>query len=156
METDPDKVSFRVSNLDVVDAYHRGTLHPSQVGSFAYAIPSAANGNCIIVCANMVLPMRWGYLTKFFFLFSETITGVADSLVHTSFPVLCYGAISKIPDIGPGPPHTLDSLTHIDCYMDDVITAVQGVPEQQRQVFMALSGTLIVSSHPLPTKRSTW
>ena len=29
----------------------------------------------------------------------------------------------------------MDSLTHIDCYMGDVITALQGGAEQQREVF---------------------
>ena len=51
---------------------------------------------------------------------------MANNLVHTSIPVLGYEATTKIPKTGPGPPHTLDSLTHIYCYMDDVITAVQG------------------------------
>ena len=81
---------------------------------------------------------------------------VSSDLVRTLLPVPEYRTMVNIPETGMVPPHTLDSLTHIDCYMDDVITAVQGVPEQQRQVFMALFGTLIVSSHPLPTKRSTW
>ena len=34
-----------------------------------------------------------------------------------------------------GPPHTPESLTHIDCYMDDVILVVQGGPDRQHQVF---------------------
>ena len=32
-------------------------------------------------------------------------------------------------------PYTRYSLTHIDCYMDDVISAVQDRPERQHQVF---------------------
>ena len=55
--------------------------------------------------------------------------------MHTSLPVPGYRAITNILDTGPGPPHALDCLTHIDCYMDDVITVVQGRPERQRQVF---------------------
>ena len=35
----------------------------------------------------------------------------------------------------PPPPHALESLNNIDCYMDDVIFAVQGGPEQQHRVF---------------------
>ena len=54
------------------------------------------------------------------------VTDVVNALVHKSPPVMTYGAIATIHETGPGPPHTLDSLTHIDCYMDDVITAVQG------------------------------
>ena len=51
-------------------------------------------------------------------------TDVANSLVNTDLPVLSYDAISKIPATGPGTPHTLESLTHTNCYMDDVISAV--------------------------------
>ena len=68
-------------------------------------------------------------------MFSETLTDVENDLVRTLLPVRGYGAITNIPEIGTGPTHTLDILTHIDCYMDDVLTAVQGGPERQRQVF---------------------
>ena len=79
--------------------------------------------------------MEWVDSPKFFCTFSETLTGVANALVNTDLPVLSYGAISKIPDTGTGPPYTPESLTHIYCYMDDVISAVQGVPDCQHQVF---------------------
>ena len=58
-----------------------------------------------------------------------------NDLVHTSLPVLGYGAITNIAETGPGLPRTLERLTHIDYYMYDMITVVQGGPEQQRQVF---------------------
>ena len=48
-EVNPNKVPVRVSNLDVTDAYHRGTLRPSQVGAFNQVIPLAANNYCIII-----------------------------------------------------------------------------------------------------------
>ena len=35
----------------------------------------------------------------------------------------------------PVPPHTRRSLTHIDCYMDDVISAVHVRTERRHQVF---------------------
>ena len=35
------QVQVQVSKIDVTDACHRGTVKPSQVGAFAYAIPSA-------------------------------------------------------------------------------------------------------------------
>ena len=60
---------------------------------------------------------------------------VANALVHKSLPVPVYGAISTIPENGLGPPYTLDSLTPIDFYMDDVITPVQGGADQQHEVF---------------------
>ena len=33
------------------------------------------------------------------------------------------------------PPHTLDSLTHMDCYMDDIVSEVQVGPGRQHIVF---------------------
>ena len=66
---------------------------------------------------------------KYLCVFSETLTDVANALVHTSLLVPAYGAILAIPETGLGPPLTMDSLTYIDCYMDNVIKAVQGWPE---------------------------
>ena len=60
---------------------------------------------------------------------------MANALVHTDLPVPSYGAISEILATRPGPPHTLKILTHIYFYMDDVISAVQGVPDNQHRVF---------------------
>ena len=39
-EVDPVEGPFRVSKLDVTDAYHRGTLRLSKVGAFTYVVPS--------------------------------------------------------------------------------------------------------------------
>ena len=49
---------------------------------------------------------------------------MANALVHTSLPVLGYITVTKIPETGTGPIQNLDRPTHIDCYMDDVITVV--------------------------------
>ena len=38
-ELDPEKGPVRVSKHDVTDAYHCGTVKPSQVGVFAYVVP---------------------------------------------------------------------------------------------------------------------
>ena len=134
-ESDPDKGPVRVSNMDVIDVYHRGMLQPSQVGDFAYVIPSTDYDDCIIICIGLVLPMGWMDSPKYFCAFSDTLMNVANTLVYTWLPVPGYGVISKIPDTGPVPPYTLDNLTYIECYMDDVITAVQGGLERQRQAF---------------------
>ena len=75
--------------------------------------------------------MGWVESPKFFCTFSETLTDVANALVDTDLPVLSYVAISEIPATGTGDPHTPESLTHIDCYVDDVISAVQGGPDRQ-------------------------
>ena len=60
---------------------------------------------------------------------------MAKSLVNIELPFPAYGTMAKILFTGPGPPHTQESLTHIDCYMDDVTYAVQGGPKQQHLVF---------------------
>ena len=79
--------------------------------------------------------MGWIDSPKFFCAFLETLTDMENALVDTDLLVLSYGTISKIPATGPRPPHTPDSLTHIDCYMDDIISAVQGGPDRQHRVF---------------------
>ena len=61
---------------------------------------------------------------NFFCALSETLTDVAKTLVHMSLLVVGYGAIAKIPETGPGTIHNMDRLTHIDCYIDDVIKMV--------------------------------
>ena len=58
--------------------------------------------------------MGWVDSPEYFCAISETLIDVANSLVHTLLPVPAYGAILEIPDTGPGPPHTMDSLTHIN------------------------------------------
>ena len=60
---------------------------------------------------------------------------VANALVNSDLPVPSYSMISKIPATRHVPPHTPESLTHIDCYMDEVILVVQGGPDCQYQVF---------------------
>ena len=56
-EVDPVEGPIRVSKLDLTDAYHRGTLKPSQVGSFAYVIPSVPEDDVILICIDLVSPM---------------------------------------------------------------------------------------------------
>ena len=82
--------------------------------------------------------MVWVESPKFFCAFSETLTDVAITLVDTELPVPSYGATYKIPATGPPsplPPHTNESLNHINCYMDDVIYLVQGRADHQHRVF---------------------
>ena len=78
--------------------------------------------------------MAWVDPLNFFYTFSETLTDVLNTLVHTPLPVLGYGAISNIPKTNPGLTHSLYSLTHIYCYFYDMITAVQSGTEEQLQV----------------------
>ena len=57
--------------------------------------------------------MGWVDSPKFFCAFLKTLIDVENALVDTDLPVPSYGAIFEIPATGPGPPHTLESLTHI-------------------------------------------
>ena len=66
---------------------------------------------------------------------ATTLTDVANALIDTDLPVPAYGAISDLPSTGPVPPHTRRNLAHIDCYLNDIISVVQGGPERQHQVF---------------------
>ena len=130
-EADPAQGPVRVSKLDVAYVYHRGTVKLLQVVAFAYVITLAPGYEGCIICIDLVLSMGWVDSSKFFCTFSKTLTGVANALVDTDLPVPSYGAISEIPATRTGPPHAPESLNHIYCYMDDVISAVQGGPDQQ-------------------------
>ena len=61
-----------------------------------------------------MVTMGWVDSSKFFCTFWETLTDVANARVNTELPVPSHGAISEIPTTGPAPPHTPESLTHID------------------------------------------
>ena len=69
-EADPEEGPVRVSNIDVTDAYHRITIKPSQVGVFAYIVPSVPDDDVILICIDLVLPMGWVDSPKFFCAFS--------------------------------------------------------------------------------------
>ena len=93
-----------------------------------YVVSSAPDDDCIIICINLVMMMGWVDEYKFFCALSETLTDTADALLDTDLTILAYGVISKITSTGSPPYHTCESLTHIYCYMNDVISAVQGGP----------------------------
>ena len=82
---------------------------------------------------------------------------VSKVLDGTELPVSEYGTIAKIPPTGLTPPplpHARESFTHIDYYMDGVISAVQGRPERQHRVFDGTIRALkwIFSSLPVDIK----
>ena len=79
-EAYPAKGPGRVSKIDVMDAYHHGTLQPSQVGTFTYVVPSDLDDDCIIIFIDLVLPMGWVESPKFFCEFLEMLTNVANTL----------------------------------------------------------------------------
>ena len=94
-EAYPVKSPFQVSKLNFIDAYHCGTLWPSDVGAFMYVVPSDPEDNYIILFINLVLPMGCVGSPNFFCAFSETLTDVVNALLDTDMPVLAYGAIEK-------------------------------------------------------------
>ena len=96
-EVDLEEGPVRVPKLDVMDAYHRGTIHSSQVGLFAYVVPSVSEDYVIIICIDLVLPMGWVESPKIFCAFLETFADVANTLVDAYLPVPAYGAISALP-----------------------------------------------------------
>ena len=110
----------------MTDAYHHDTLQPSQMSAFAYISPSVPDDDVIIICIDLVFPTGLVDSPKFFCAFSETLTNVANTLVDTDPPVPAYGYISALPATETIQNHTPENLTHIDCYMDDVISAVKG------------------------------
>ena len=123
-----DEGPVRIPTLDVTDVYHCDTQHLPQVGDFSYVIPLAPDDDGIIICINMIFLVVWVDSSKFFCTFSEILTDVVNSLIDTVLPVPDYSTIANIPATGPGPPDAHESLTHIDCYVDYVIFAVQGAP----------------------------
>ena len=68
---------------------------------------------------------------KFFCAFLETLTDLANALIHTLILIPEYGDIYKVPKTGTGLSQNLDSLTNIDFYIDYFITSLQGGTEQQ-------------------------
>ena len=86
-EADLVQGSVRLSSMDVTDAYHCCTLRPAQVGYFPYVVPGAAKYNCLIICIDLVLPMVWVGSPKYFCAILETLTDVANALVHMLLPV---------------------------------------------------------------------
>ena len=78
--SDLAKEPVRVSKLDTIDAYHCGTLQPSQLGAFTYAAPLAPEDYGFIFCVDLVLHMGWVDSPKFFCAFSETLKDVTNTL----------------------------------------------------------------------------
>ena len=93
-----------MSKLNVTDMYYYGTLQPSQMGVFAYVVPSAPDDDVIIICIDLVLPMRWVVSPKFSCALSETLTDGANNLFDADLPVPAYGAVSAIQVTDPPPP----------------------------------------------------
>ena len=74
---------------------------------------------------------------------------------HVAPSASIWGHVGNTRD-QPGPLHIMDSLTHINCYMGDVITAVQGRADRQREVFDGMVRALkwLFPSLPGETKGS--
>ena len=86
--------------------------------------------------------MGWVESPKVFCDLSETLMYVVNVIINKSLLVPGFGSISKIPNTGLGLPQTWDILTHIDCYICDLITEVQCGPNHKLQVFNGTIQTL--------------
>ena len=96
--------------------------------------------------------MVWVDSPKFF-----CVTGVVNALVDADLPIPAYGAISALPATETGHPHNPESLTHIYCYMDDVISVVQGGGQSDNADSLAAQSVLSNGSSPCyPGKPRTW
>ena len=115
--------------------YHRDNLHLSQMGAFTYVTPSAPGEKGCIIFTDLFLPMGWVESPNFFCTFSETLTDFANT--SRSHPMAIYQNYLPPPPRThtPTPKHTKNILTDINCYMDDIISAVQGGSDRQHQVF---------------------
>ena len=60
---------------------------------------------------------------------------MSTTLVEKSLTIPWYKVISNTMKTGIYPPYTPDILTHIYCYINDFVTAVQGMSERQDRVF---------------------
>ena len=76
--------------------HHRDILWLSQVGEFAYTIPSAPGDEGCIIYIDLVLTMGWVDSPKFFCTFLDTLKYVSNTLVDMELPSPSYGSISKI------------------------------------------------------------
>ena len=83
--------------MDIIDAYHHGTLHQSQVSTSTYVVPLAPEDDGVIIFINLVVPMECVDSTKFFCAISKTLTDVVNALINTTLTVPEYGAIARIP-----------------------------------------------------------
>ena len=95
-EADPEGGLVRVSKLDLTNAYHRGTIKPSQVGAFIYVVLLVPDDGVILMCIDLVLPMEWVDLPTLLCAFLETLTDGANVLFNADLSVPAYGAISVL------------------------------------------------------------
>ena len=92
--------------------------------------------------------MGWVDSSKLFCAFLETLADLTNTLLDTELPVLSYVTITKIPITRPPyTPHTRE-YHHIDCYIYDIISAVQGRTKRQQRIF---DGTVCALNELFPS-----
>ena len=82
-----------------------------------------------MIYIDLVLKMGLMKSSKYFYNFSEILVDI------TSLPVPLYGSITNNLKTGTCLPHTPDIITHIECYIDDIIMYVKYALGHQKQVF---------------------
>ena len=114
---DPVQGPFRVSKLDIRDAFHRGTIKSAQVGAFAYVILFVPRYKGIIICINL----------------AADGCGKCPGRHIPPCPVLRCNLRNPSNQSG-SPSHPREPHPY-RFYMDDVISVVQGGAYLQHQVF---------------------
>ena len=82
LEVDPSQYPVHVSNMDVMDYFHKETLHMYQVGAFDCIVPSTAEENFSIICIKFVLPIVWIDSPKFVSDFSGKLMYMENPIVN--------------------------------------------------------------------------
>ena len=115
-----------LSKWDILDAFYRCNLRPSDIGKFLY----------VLLCINMVLPMDWLTSPDFFCAASDMVTDNANVYAldpdsnFLVYPPPTAGAYKTANSATASP----NRLQYIDVYMEDLLCASQENPTQQQRV----------------------
>ena len=126
------------------------------MGAFAYVVLLVLDDDVILIYINVVLPMVWVDSPKFFCIFSEILTDVANALVDADLPVLAYVEISTLPATEPSPPTPHQASPISTTIWMTSSPWCRGGAERQHQVFESTARAIrwILPSLPREAKDS--
>ena len=110
-------------------------MRQSNVGKFTYVVPPLTVDPSSLLCINMVLPIGWVKSPNFFYdaservAYNENVYALDPGSTFVAYPPK-YGAYKN----NNGATASLNRLQYVDAYMDDLICAHQGDPNQQQRV----------------------
>ena len=112
---------------DMLDAFHRCNLRPSDVGKFAYGMPPLPEDTSVLLCVDLVLTM--GLVNSPNLFCSASKTAADNAKVYTldldSTFMVCpptAGAYNNSDGVTASP----NRLQYIDVYIDNLFFASQG------------------------------